>query len=178
MNWLTDEQLVNNLRNGMSNAFEEIYYRYKRQIYTFFLTLAGNQFLAEDATHDCFMKMYQNIDMLSDPSVLRSWLYTIARNQTYKILKKERGNGRLEEDSVWSPDTPLSLAESKDTSRIVSECIDALKPEYKEVLILREYEQRSYAEITAITGDTESSVKSRLFKARRALAEKLEPYFE
>jgi RNA polymerase sigma-70 factor (ECF subfamily) len=52
-----------------------------------------------------------------------------------------------------------------------------LKPEYREILTLREFEQLTYAEIANITGDSESSVKSRLFKARRALADKLEPYF-
>ncbi len=161
----------------MTDAFEELYHRYKRLMYTFCLKLTGNRDLAEDATHDCFMKMYENIGTLNDPSVFRSWLYTIARNQVYKNLKKERSNGKLEEDTAWSDDTPLGLAESKDTSAIVSQCIGALKTEYKEVLILREYEQRSYAEIAAITGDTESSVKSRLFKARKALAEKLGPYF-
>jgi RNA polymerase sigma-70 factor (ECF subfamily) len=56
--------------------------------------------------------------------------------------------------------------------------MNALKPEYKEVLMLREFEQHSYDEIAIITGNTESSVKSRLFKARKALAEKLKPYFK
>ncbi|HEY6951070.1 MAG TPA: RNA polymerase sigma factor [Bacteroidota bacterium] len=177
MNSLTDEQLVTNLRHGMTDAFEELYNRYKRLIYTFCLRLSGNRFLAEDATHDSFLKMYQNIQTLDDTLAFRSWLYAIARNQVYKNLKKERSNGELDEDTAWSHDTPLTLTESKDTSTIVVHCIDGLKPEYKEVLILREYEQRTYAEIAAITGDTESSVKSRLFKARRALAEELGPYF-
>jgi RNA polymerase sigma-70 factor, ECF subfamily len=173
----TDEQLVNSLRLGANDAFEELYHRYKRMIYTFCLKLTGDRFLAEDATHDCFIKMQQNINTLIDNAVFRSWLYTIARNQVYKNLKKERSNGKVEADSVWSDETPLSSVESKETSELMSACMSALKPEYKEVLILREYEQRTYAEIASITGDTESSVKSRLFKARRALAEKLGPYF-
>jgi RNA polymerase sigma-70 factor (ECF subfamily) len=174
----TDEQLVNSLRLGSNDAFEELYHRYKRLMYTFCLKLTGDRFLAEDATHDTFIKMQQNINTLIDNSVFRSWLYTIARNQVYKNLKKERSNGKLEEASVWTDETPLTSLESKETSKIMTECMNALKPEYKEVLILREYEQRSYAEIASITGNTESSVKSRLFKARRALAEKLGPYFE
>lgn len=174
----TDEDLVNSLRLGDTDAFEELYHRYKRLMYTFCLKLAGDRFLAEDATHDTFIKMQQNINTLIDISVFRSWLYSIARNQVYKNLKKERSNGKLEEESVWTDETPLTSLESKDTSEIMSKCMNALKPEYKEVLILREYEQRSYAEIASITRDTESSVKSRLFKARRALAEKLGPYFK
>jgi RNA polymerase sigma-70 factor (ECF subfamily) len=53
-----------------------------------------------------------------------------------------------------------------------------LKSEYREVLLLREYEQLSYAEIAAITGDSESSVKSRLCKARKALTKRLKEYYQ
>jgi RNA polymerase sigma-70 factor (ECF subfamily) len=174
----TDEELVASLRLGDIEAFEELYHRYKRQIFTFCLQLTCDRFLAEDATHDAFMKMYQNIGSLSDASLFHSWLYAIARNRVYDLLKRGRSNGKLDDESIWSEETPLDLTEANDTSAVLSACIDALKPEYKEVLLLREYEQRTYAEIAAITGDTESSVKSRLFKARRALAEKLKPYFK
>ncbi len=173
----TDEQLIEDLRQGDAAAFEELYHRFKRVIYLFCLKLTGERFSAEDATHDTFLKMRQNIESLSDPSRLKSWMYAIARNQVYKNLKKERRNGSVDASSVWSSDTPHSLAEADNTASIVNQCIDALKPEYKEVLLLREYEHYSYAEIADITGDTESSVKSRLFKARKALAERLDPYF-
>jgi len=177
LNSQNEEQLIEDLKQGDRAAFEELYHRYKRMIYTFCLKLTGERFSAEDATHDAFLKMQQNIDTLSDSSLFKSWLYAIARNQVYKNLKKERRNGSVDADTVWSSETPLSLAEKSERSSVVNKCIDALKPEYKEVLILREYEQYSYAEIAAITGDTESSVKSRLFKARKVLAEKLGPYF-
>jgi len=173
-----DEDLVQGLQLGDIDAFEELYHRYKRHIFTFCLKLTGDRFLAEDATHDAFVKMFQNIGSLSDSSLFHSWLYAIARNQVYDLLKRGRSNGKLDDESIWSEETPLDLAESNDTSAIVSACMAALKPEYREMLLLREYEQRSYAEIAAITGDTASSVKSRLFKARRALAEKLKPYFK
>jgi RNA polymerase sigma-70 factor (ECF subfamily) len=174
----TDEELVQSLRLGDIDAFEELYHRYKRHIFTFCLKLTGDRFLAEDATHDAFIKMFQKVASLSDTSLFHSWLYAIARNQVYDLLKRGRSDGKLDDESIWSEETPLDATEANDTSAIVSNCIDALKPEYREVLLLREYEQRSYAEIAVITGDTESSVKSRLFKARRALAEKLKPYFK
>jgi RNA polymerase sigma-70 factor (ECF subfamily) len=174
----SDEQLVESLRRGGADAFEELYHRYKRHIYTFCLKLTGDRFLAEDATHDAFLKMYHNVETLSDTSVFRSWLFTIARNEVFKMLRKHQRNGTADADSVWTNETPLSFTQASETRAIVAGCIDALKPEYKEVLLLREYEQRSYEEIAEITGDSESSVKSRLFKARKALAEKLRPYFK
>lgn len=178
MDLKTDEQLVMELRNGSVDAFEEIYHRYKRHIFTFCLNLTGDRSLAEDATHDTFLKMYHNIGTLKDPRTLRSWLYNVARNGVYRQLHRNQRNGSLEEESVWTEETPLFLVERREIKDIMNTCIDALKAEYKEVLYLREYEQHSYEEIAVITGDSVSSVKSRLFKARKALADKLKPFFK
>jgi RNA polymerase sigma-70 factor, ECF subfamily len=174
----TEEQLVEMLRRGDADAFEELYHRYKRHIFTFCLKLTGDRSLAEDATHDAFLKMYHNAGTLTDTGVFRSWLFTIARNEVFKMLRKHRRNGTVDVESIWTDDTPLTFAQENDTKVIVRACIDSLKVEYREVLLLREYEQQSYEEIAEITGSTESSVKSRLFKARKALAEKLKPYFK
>jgi RNA polymerase sigma-70 factor (ECF subfamily) len=174
----SDEQLVIELRNGSVDAFAELYHRYKRQIFTFCLKLTGDQSLAEDATHDTFLKMYNKIDTLSDPSTLRSWLYSIARNGVYKQLSRNQRNGSLEEASVWIEETPLLIAEQSEVKQIMSACVETLKTEYREVLYLREYEQHSYEEIAVITGDSVGSVKSRLFKARKALAQKLKSFFK
>ena len=160
------------------DAFEELYHRYKRHIYTFCLKLTGDRFHAEDATHDTFLKMHHNIATLSDVRLFRSWLFTIGRNGVFKTLRRHQRNGSLDEESIWTDETPLTIATDDETAAIITSCIDSMKPEYKEVLLLREYEQRSYEEIAMITGNTESSVKSRLFKARKALAEKLKPYFK
>ncbi len=178
MNPQTDEQLVRALRNGSADAFEELYHRYKRHIYTFCLKLTGDRSLAEDATHDTFLKMRLNVETLNDARLFRSWLFTIARNGVFRQLHRLQRNGSLDEEDAWHDETPLALSETNDTAEVITICIDALKPEYKEVLLLREFEHRSYDEIAMITGNTESSVKARLFKARRALAEKLKPYFK
>jgi len=66
------------------------------------------------------------------------------------------------------------IAEKADVGRFVQGALSRLKVEYREVILLREFEGLSYAEIASVTGDSASSVKSRLFKARRALAGKLE----
>ena len=166
------------LRNGSADAFAELYSRYKRHIFTFCLRLTGDQSLAEDATHDAFLKMYNKLSTLNDPLALRPWLYSIARNGVYKQLSRNQRNGSLEDESVWIEETPLTIAERREVKEIMSACVGMLKAEYKEVLYLREYEQHSYEEIAVITGDSISSVKSRLFKARKALAQKLKPFFK
>jgi RNA polymerase sigma-70 factor, ECF subfamily len=174
----SDEHLVEQLRAGSAGAFEELYHRYKRHVFTFCVKLTGDRALAEDATHDTFIKMYHNAETLTDPGHFRSWLFTVARNEVFKMLRKHHRNGTLVVESVWTDETPLTLTQEEDTKSIVTSCIASLKPEYREVLLLREYEGQSYEDIAAITGNTESSVKSRLFKARKALAEKLKPFFK
>jgi RNA polymerase sigma-70 factor, ECF subfamily len=177
LNTQSDEQLVADLRLGLMDAFAAIYERYKRCIFSFCLNITADRPLAEDATHDTFIKMLENIHTLNDVSVFRSWLYTIARNQVYKLLQKQKSNGTLSDELVWSGEQPDAAVESLEEHDMIALCITALKPEYREVLTLREFEQLSYAEIAIIMGDSESSVKSRLFKARRSLAEKLKIYY-
>jgi RNA polymerase sigma-70 factor, ECF subfamily len=178
LNAQTDEQLVNSLRLGVMDAFAALYNRYKQRIFSFCYHLTMDRTLAEDATHDTFMKMQQHIHTLNDCSVFRSWLYAIARNQVYKLLQKQHPGGQLSDEPVWDGPQPDAMMELREERELIARCLHALKPEYREVLTLREYEQLSYTEIAIITGDSESSVKSRLFKARRALAEQLKPYYQ
>jgi RNA polymerase sigma-70 factor (ECF subfamily) len=93
-------------------------------------------------------------------------------------LRKEWRVVGIDPDGVWDNETPLSALEQTQTAEIVQLCVSRLKMEYQEVILLREFEQLTYAEIAGVTGASESAVKSRLFKARKALAGKLSPYFE
>jgi RNA polymerase sigma-70 factor (ECF subfamily) len=88
-------------------------------------------------------------------------------------IRRRRDGGNDDAGSVWDDETPLSLAEKEDVRNLVQSALARLRVEYREVIHLREFEGLSYGEIASVTGDSESSVKSRLFKARRALAEKL-----
>ncbi|MFH0990950.1 MAG: sigma-70 family RNA polymerase sigma factor [bacterium] len=178
MESLTDEQLVRNLQCGVDEAFEELYNRYKRSIYGFCLKLTANRPLAEDAVQDTFLQMYQNVAGLNDPSLFRSWLYTIARNRVYRLIRKNKSNGKIEGEKIWEEETPAKILETCEEHLALSQCLDALKPEYREVLQLREYEDLSYTEIASVIGEKENIVKARLFKARRALAERMRKYFQ
>jgi RNA polymerase sigma-70 factor (ECF subfamily) len=170
------------VRAGNSNAYAQLYERYKTNVYAYCYRLLQNQSSAEDALQNTFMKAYQSISTLDDPAAFKYWLFMIARNEVYTILRKARSNGPTksvdDSEDIWDEHTPLSEAVQTNNADIVQESLAQLKTEYREVLILREYEQLTYVEIAALTGDTESSVKSRLFKARKALTKKLEPYFK
>ena len=76
------------------------------------------------------------------------------------------------------PDTPVAALEKSEQIELVKAFLDQLKPDYREVIVLREYQNMSYEEIAAVTRSTLSAVKSRLFKARRKLADYMAPVME
>jgi RNA polymerase sigma-70 factor (ECF subfamily) len=179
---LSDEIIVQRVRTGDLNAFAQLYERYKTNIYAYCHRLLQNQSSAEDALQNTFLKAYQSISTLDDPAAFKYWLFKIARNEVYTILRKSKSNGHIKSlddaEDIWDEETPFSKAVQTNTVDIIQQLLGQLKTEYREVLILREYEQLTYVEIAALTGDTESSVKSRIFKARKALTKKLKPYFK
>jgi RNA polymerase sigma-70 factor, ECF subfamily len=107
---------------------------------------------------------------------LQAWIFTIARNEAYTILRRMRPTEDLDAatENVWDDENPLEKVVQKERKEIVQHCLANLRPVYRELLILREYEQFSYEEISKITGASESSIKSGLFKARKAMGKKLE----
>jgi len=173
----TDDQLVLRFKAGDREAFGELYARYRPRVYRFALKLLQNSDQAEDCTQEAFLKAGRTVGGLLEASSLRAWLFSIVRNEVLEHFRKTRRNGQLTADDVWNGKSPHEDVVTGETTEIVQHMIGLLKSEYREVLVLREYEQMSYTEIAAVTGDSESSVKSRLFKARKALVKTLKPYF-
>jgi RNA polymerase sigma-70 factor, ECF subfamily len=173
----SDEHLVHQLRRGDARAFEFLYRRYRQPIYAFCLRMLGNESRAEDAAEEAFLKMYHGLGSLADPGAFRPWLFRIARNEALMMLRQRKNTTEANDDTVWNDETPLTLLTGKETTEIIQELLGKLKVEFREVLMLREENQLSYAEIAAATGLTESAVKSKIFKARKALATRLAPLF-
>jgi len=175
---LSDGQLVEQLLTGDMSAFGRLYERYKAPLYAYCYRLIGDEQSAQDAAQETFLKIRAGISTLEKREAFRAWMYRIAHNEVMQSLRRSRRNGQaLSEDDVWDHQTPLELYQQLETRELVQKYLATLKTEYREVLVLREFDQLSYAEIADVTGATESSVKSRIFKARKALLKKLTPYF-
>lgn len=177
MTQTTDDQLITRVKSGDQEAFGEIYRRYRPRVHRFALKLLCDPDQAEDCTQEAFLKAQKGIAGLHAALSLKAWLYSIIRNEVFEHFRKNRRNGHLEDDIVWKGSSPHEEVVAGETTEIVQCAIAELKENYREVLVLREYERMSYAEIAEVTGDSESSVKSRLFKARKALLNKLKPFF-
>lgn len=172
---LTDGQLLERIRVGEGQAFAHLYHRYKHRVYAYCYRLLRHPQNAEDATQETFLKVHRSLHQLDKSASLLTWIFSIARNEAFTILRRVRPVEEIHEDTeaMWDDDSPLDRIVEKERAEIVQLCLGLLKPMYRELLILREYEQLSYAEIAQITGLTESAVRSGLFKARKAIGKKL-----
>lgn len=181
MSDLADQDILLKVHRGDTRAFGLLYDRYKPRLIGYCYRLIGDRQSAEDIVQTSFMKAFASLSSLENPGSFSHWIFSIVRNEVYASLRVKRSNGTtLPIDSgedVWDPDSPLDSLIRGETIEAVQRCLRQLRIEYREVLILRQYEKLSYAEIASLTGDTISAIESRLFKARKALAERLAPYF-
>ena len=172
-----ESDLIAMLQQGNRQAFAELYERNKMAIYRYCLRMLNDPAAAEDATQETFIKLFSRIATLQKTESFLSWLFRIARNEVMMHLRQNHRNGVPHEEYLWEEETPFDVTVAAETTEIVQRLLQNLKCEYREVMVLREYDQLSYAQIADITSTTESAVKSRLFKARKALTKKLKKYY-
>ena len=174
-----DNELLQRYRNGESAAFGELFQKYRTCLFGYCFTLLHDRSAADDAVQTVFLKAMESIRSLDKGDLFYYWLFSIARNEIFSSLRRKRTRQTVElDDDVWETETPAKILEQKETTAIVQNALHCLKVEYREVLVLRQFEHLSYSEIASITGDSISSVESRLFKARKALTKLLAPAFQ
>ena len=174
-----DRSLIEAFQRGEDFAFVSLYNRYKGPIYKFCVRMLLDRDAAQDAMQETFLRVFENRERLLKTDSFRAWLFSIARNQCLNMLRKGRRTVRL--DSAVADRLrrqPAATLEKADQVAIVHYCLHELRPAYREVLVLREFQNLTYAEIAAVTKSTLPAVKSRLFKARRKLSAAMVPLME
>ena len=166
----TDQQLVESLRQGSREALEQIYTRYRDRLCNYAYRLVGDRDRVDDVVHETFIKVWSNIGRLNDTSSFRSWLFAIARNEALLQLRDRKPFEELNDETTPESDDPLSALISNELSGSVTGLLDALRPSYKELIVLKVYEALTYAEIASVTGLSLSAVRVHLYRARKALA--------
>ncbi|MBX2818170.1 MAG: RNA polymerase sigma factor [Rhodothermaceae bacterium] len=175
-----DRALIEEFQAGEDYAFSALYFRYKDAVYAFCVKMLLNKEIAQDVTQDTFLRIYENRKRLLKTDSFKSWLFTIARNQCLNQLRRNNWQIPLDPDMVHpkmitdAKKTPAAELEKSEKIYLVNRFLAELKPDYREVIILREYQNMSYEEIAIVTRSTLSAIKSRLFKARRKLGVYLE----
>lgn len=167
-----DTALIEAFQAGDEFAFVTLYNRYKVPVFTFTAKMLLDRDAAQDVTQETFVRVYENRDRLLRSGAFKSWLFTIARNQCLNYLRRTNRLEGLDEDvSLPAPDGVAAQYERKEAVQLVNDVLARLKPDYREIIVLREYQNLNYEEIAAVTRTTVSAVKSKLFKARRKMAD-------
>ncbi|MFC0214840.1 RNA polymerase sigma factor [Paenibacillus chartarius] len=183
---MTDSQLIREIKDGNVQAYNELMRRYERKILAFiFHMLKSSQLeaMAEDLCNETFYKAYRSLSSFREVEAsFSTWLYTIARNTVLSELRRNKSQQVSLDQSGLTPHAdfnamPEQTALRNEKVTMVREAINSLPEKQRSALILREYDQLDYQEIAGILGQTVSSVKSLLFRARASVKLQLEPYF-
>ncbi|HEY9403425.1 MAG TPA: RNA polymerase sigma factor [Pyrinomonadaceae bacterium] len=182
----SDEELLRLMTAGDADAFAALYRRRQAGIYRFALQMCGSEGIAEDVTQEVFMMLVRDSHMF-DPArgALSSYLYGVARNQVLRRLEKERhfvamtdetaeGDGATSVPThLVAADDPLAELARSELIETVRQAVLALPAHYREVVVLCELHEMSYAEAAAVLGCAVGTVRSRLHRARSLLCERL-----
>jgi len=167
---ISDEALMTEFQSGSQEAFEELFARYRGPLYGFFRRRLDGDQRADDLTQETFLAVIRASERYEPRALVRTYLYGIAMD----LLAAERrkryrdsppGEVALEPASHEAPDAVLWIRQA----------LERLDDSEREVLMLREYEQLSYAEIAELLKLPVNTVRSRLFRSRMALRGYLEP---
>lgn len=182
-----DAALVSRAQRGDTKAFELLVARHTRLAGAVALSVVSDYHLAMDVVQESFVKVLSGIGKLEEPGRFRGWLRHIVRTTAIDALRRRKVAGRTgealpgqDDESAplpspdLQPDDVLAQAELREQVR---EEIAALPESQREVVMLKYLEGLSYEEIAKLTGLTVSTIESRLFRARRALQDRLSRRF-
>jgi len=184
----SDEQMVERALSGDPEAFGEIVRRWERRIFALAFGMLGREEDARDATQETFMAAFRNLRGFRGEAKVSSWLHRIAVNQciTRQRRAKVRGETALEDEAeknaavfaMPAEISPARTAEGRERSVAVRQAVCALPPDLRQVVVMKEFEELTFQEISDALELPLSTVKSRLYTALRQLQMRLQKFGE
>jgi RNA polymerase sigma-70 factor (ECF subfamily) len=170
---LSDERLMLAFSQGSSEAFTELFHRYKQPIYGFFRRRVADPAHAEELAQETFLALLRAAARFEPRALFRTYLYAIG----FKILRAHRRKAAFRATFFGHRNSAADPArqDATEAGLWVRRAVEKLEPIDREILLLREFEQLSYAEIADLLELPVNTVRSRLFRARTALRNLLEP---
>ena len=174
---MEESELLRRARAGDRDAFGELVEAHQRQVYHHALRMVGNEEDAADAAQEAFFKAWRGLPRFRGNSAFSTWLYKLADNAALDLLrreKKRRGDVALDDlpagEQTAAGPSPQRALEERERSRAVAEGLAKLSADHRRALVLREIDGLSYAEIAEALEADLGTVKSRIARARMALA--------
>ncbi|NMM10148.1 MAG: RNA polymerase sigma factor RpoE [Polaromonas sp.] len=189
----SDALLVERAVAGDQKAFELLVIKYQRRIQRLIGRMVRDVDLVEDIAQETFIRAYCALAQFRGEAQFYTWLYRIAVNTAKKALMDLKRNPTVSENSFKSGDddetsplenelisseTPDAVLASKEIAEIINAAMDALPEELRQAISLREIEGLSYEEISEAMNCPIGTVRSRIFRAREAISEKVKPLLE
>ena len=177
---MTEQELVLRAKTGDQDAFAQLVEANQTMVYNLAYRMTGSPDDAADLTQEAFLNAWRGLARFGGQSAFSTWLYRLTSNACIDFLRREKRRGTLsmtvesgdEErqaevpDDRWSPERQLERQEAREA---VQKGLDALSPDHRQVLLLRELEGLSYQEIAQCLDLEEGTVKSRIARARLSL---------
>ena len=170
----SDEMLIARIAGGDRLAMQTLFARYRTPVYRWLLRLVGNETVAEDLLSDVFLDVWRQAGRFQARSAVSTWLLAIAR---FKALSARRSRKDAELDETIeatvadSTDNPEVVLQKKSRDQFVRTALTTLSPEHREIIDLVYYHDKSVDECAQILGVPSGTVKTRMFYARKKLAE-------
>jgi RNA polymerase sigma-70 factor (ECF subfamily) len=181
-----DLRLVESLREGSEQAYEELLNRFQQPVYTLALRLLSDQAEACDVVQEVFLKVFRNIGRFRGQSTLKTWIYRITVNEAHNtrrwFFRHRRREVELDsspEEKNWKetlPDrsrSPYEVAVEGEQHVMIEAALKRINPIFRQAVVLRDIADLSYDEIADVLGVTLGTVKSRILRGREALREEL-----
>jgi RNA polymerase sigma-70 factor (ECF subfamily) len=172
----SDEVLIGRIANGDRLAMQVLFARHHVRVYRFVLRLVLNEAAAEDLISEVFLDVWRQAGRFEGRAAVSTWLLAIARFKSLSALRR-KPEQELDEETAAAiedpSDTPDVTLEKKEKGEVIRQCLTSLSAEHREVVDLVYYHEKSVEEVAQIVGIPEATVKTRMFYARKKLAELL-----
>jgi RNA polymerase sigma-70 factor, ECF subfamily len=172
----SDEMLLEGIATGGRTAMHILYCRHNVRVYRFILRIVRDTTMAEDLVSQVFLDVWRTARRFEGRSQVSTWLLSIARFKALTALRQRRHEDIDQEDVLEiadQADTPEASLDRSNTSAILRACVAKLSPAHREIINLVYYHEKSVEEAGEIIGIPQSTVKTRMFYARKQLAELL-----
>ncbi len=172
----SDEMLLESISDGNRTAMHMLYCRHNVRVYRFILRIVRDATTAEDLVSQVFLDVWRTAGQFQGRSQVSTWLLSIARFKALTAMRQRRFEDIDQEDVrqiADDADTPETSLDRSDTSAILRACVAKLSPAPREIITLVYYHEKSVEEVGAIIGIPQSTVKTRMFYARKQLADLL-----
>ncbi|MBB4373836.1 RNA polymerase subunit sigma [Bradyrhizobium sacchari] len=172
----SDDMLLESIADGNRTAMHILYCRHNVRVYRFILRIVRDATTAEDLVSQVFLDVWRTAGQFQGRSQVSTWLLSIARFKALTAMRQRRFEDIDQEDVRQIPDdcdTPETSLDRSDTSAILRACVAKLSPAHREIINLIYYHEKSVEEVGQIIGIPQSTVKTRMFYARKQLADLL-----